>query len=77
MSDWYHIPNFSLEYNMAQAANADRWVPACGGHEQPCLVNGHRYLYCYNPRQRKHAYLDMESDRILEPDELPPALMAR
>lgn len=52
------------EYNAALAAKADRWVPACGGHEVPFTYNGTRYLYCYNPGQQQHAYLNLDTDMI-------------
>jgi hypothetical protein len=30
---------------------------------------GRRLLYCYNPKQDRHAYLDLGSDVILTDDE--------
>jgi hypothetical protein len=30
---------------------------------------GRRLLYCFNPKQGRHAYLDLSEDRILTDDE--------
>lgn len=58
------------EFETAVAANADRWVPAAGGTETPFKSrSGRRLLYCYNPKQGKHAYLDCNSDLILSDEE--------
>jgi hypothetical protein len=58
--------NETLEYTMARIANADRWVPACGGKETPFNAsNGRRLLYCWNPRTGQHAYIDCNTDIIL------------
>ena len=60
----------TLEFNMAVAAKADRWVPACGGTETPTRTRtGARLLYCYNPATGRHAYLNCDTDIILEDDE--------
>ena len=60
----------TYEFDAAVATNADRWVPACGGTEVPCLTrSGARLLYCYNPAQRKHAYLNMSTDMIISDEE--------
>lgn len=57
-------------YNMAVAANADRWVPAAGGTEVPFRSRtGARLLYCFNPNTGKHAYLNCDTDLILSDDE--------
>lgn len=61
-----------VEFDLAMKGNLDAWVPACGGTEIPTLWGGRRYLYCWNPRLRKHAWLDMTNDLIL--DEAPWAL---
>jgi len=53
------------EYSVAVALNLDEWVPACGGQETVCTVAGKRFLYVYNPRQHKHAYLDVDCDVIV------------
>jgi hypothetical protein len=54
------------EFEMAFISNADRWVPACGGHETPFRSrSGVRLLYCYNFRLGRHAYLNCDTDIIL------------
>jgi hypothetical protein len=57
------------EYEMARIANADKWVPACGGYETPFLKMGHQWLYVYNFAQGKHGYLNLGQDIVY--DELP------
>ncbi len=64
-------------------------IPACGGTEQPFVVNGRTWLYCYHPRSGRHVYLDVDRDVTiwnrnfhpvdaplyeLEPDDLAPNL---
>lgn len=67
--------NTTLEYEMAKHG-ADRWVPANGGTETPFTSrSGIRLLYCWNPHQRKHAYLNVDTDMILTDDEARAALM--
>lgn len=62
-------------YAFALALNADHWVPAHNGTEEPFTSrSGKRLLYCYNPRQKRHAYLDLSSDIILTDDEAMDAL---
>lgn len=58
-----------IGYKQAVAGNMDTWVPACGGTEQEFTVRGKRFLYCYNPKQHKHAYLDLSSDMIISDEE--------
>lgn len=56
-------------------APPDRWQPACGGTEQPFRTRtGRRLLYCWNPAQDRHAYLDCDTDRILSDEEAESAL---
>ncbi len=43
----------------------EQLVPACGGTEAPFVVNGRRWVYCYHPATRRHAYLDLDNDRIV------------
>ena len=58
--------NGVLDYNRAKATKADRWVPANGGYETECRYRtGRRLLYCYNFAEGRHAYLDLDQDRIL------------
>ena len=59
------------EYNSAVAARKDLWVPACGGKERPFEVHGTRYLYVYNPALGHHAFLNLDTDRIMPPGTLP------
>lgn len=58
------------EYELARRANADRWVPACGGNEVPYLDKGKRVLYVYNHRTGKHGYLDLDSDIVFDNPDL-------
>jgi hypothetical protein len=67
--------NATTEFQMAIAGNADRWVPACNGTEVPFVTRTRRtLLYCFNPRQGKHAYLDTSTDLILSDEEASQAL---
>jgi len=54
------------EYAAAVEANADRWVPACGGLEVPFTRNGAEWLYVYNPRRDEHGYLNLGTDIVQE-----------
>lgn len=54
------------EYRTALEACADSWVPACGGKEQPFTVRGRRLLYCFNPGEQRHAYVDLDTDLALD-----------
>lgn len=57
-------------FNTAVAAGADMWVPACGGSETPLKTrSGARLLYCYNPALAKHAWLNCDTDIILDDNE--------
>ncbi len=58
------------EYRMAVAAKADRWVPANGGTEFPFRTrSGKRLLYCYNPHEQRHAYMDVDTDMLVTDEE--------
>lgn len=58
------------EFAAAIYSRADRWVPACGGHETPFVSrSGVRLLYCFNPSTGKHAYLNCDTDIILSYEE--------
>jgi len=62
-------------FNVAMKERRDVWVPACGGTETPFTTRtGRRLLYCYNPAQWRHAYLDVDQDRILTDEEAMAAL---
>ena len=39
-------------------------VPACGGTEPISVINGRRWLYCFQPSSGKHCYLDVDNDLI-------------
>jgi len=59
--------NGHMEYLSAVQNNADRWVPACGGRERPFTArNGLRLLYCYNPSQNRHAYINVDTDMEID-----------
>ena len=57
------------QYAMACQGNLDVWVHACGGKEVPFTVKGRTLLYCYNPKQGRHAYVDCGTDMVLTDDE--------
>lgn len=60
------MKNETAEYRDARINRADRWVPACGGHETPTTYRtGRKLLYCYNFKLMGHAYLDCHTDIIL------------
>lgn len=58
-----------IEFNTAISMKLDNWVPACGGTEEIMVVRKKRILYCFNPKQNRHAYLDVDSDRIMTDEE--------
>lgn len=67
--------NETPEYYAARIRQADRWVPACGGTEEPFNTrSGRRLLYCWNPCRSAHAYLDVGTDIILSDAEARQAL---
>lgn len=45
------------------------WVPACGGTEQPFIINRVRVLYCWQPSSGRHAYLNLDTDMIMSDEE--------
>ena len=58
------------EFNRAVQQNLDAWVPGCGGIEKPFRArSGKRLLWCYNPGQNRHAYIDVDSDMELTDEE--------
>jgi len=60
----------------ACASNADIWLPASNGTEEPFVSrSGKKLLYCFNPREGRHAYLDMSCDMILSDNEAQLALL--
>ena len=58
-----------IEFNTAISMKLDNWVPACGGTEEIMVVRNKRILYCFNQKQNRHAYLDVDSDMIMTDDE--------
>lgn len=48
---------------------ADLWLPACGGSEQPTEIRGRKLLYCYNPKEGRHTYVDCWTDLPLSEGE--------
>lgn len=53
----------------------DCWIPACGGTEVPFPTkSGRRLLYAFNPWSGKHAFIDVEADRVLTEEEVRAAL---
>lgn len=54
----------TAEYAQAQAAKADRWVAACGGHEEPFMHDGVEWLYVWNPNTGDHGYLNLGTDIV-------------
>jgi hypothetical protein len=65
----------SVTYQIAVAARADTWLPGCGGTEVPFTTRTkRRLLYCWNPSNGHHAYLDCETDLILSDAEAIAAL---
>jgi hypothetical protein len=56
-------------------ANNGPWIPASGGTEIPFYTrNRFKLLYCWQPSTGKHAYLNCETDRILDDEEAAMAL---
>lgn len=64
--------NATAEYREAMLAHRDAWVPACGGRETPFRDRaGRTLLYCWNPGQLRHAYIDLGTDmETAGPDEV-------
>lgn len=58
------------EFDRAIWLREDRWLPACGGHEVPVRTrSGATLLYCFNPRNGQHRYLNCQTDMILSDEE--------
>ena len=65
VEEYYRVVAAVEEYYRALRLNLDTWVPACGGMEVPGKArNGHTYLFVFNPRQRQHAWLNMDTDIV-------------
>lgn len=56
----------TAEYAQALAEKADRWIPACGGHEESFKHNGTAWLYVWNPATGEHGYLNLQTDIVQE-----------
>ena len=55
-----------------------RWVPASGGTEEPYKTrSGIRVLYCWHTGTGEHAWLNVDTDIIMTPDEADAAHMWR
>ena len=53
----------------------DAWLPASGGTEEPFTArSGRRLLYCFNPAEGRHAYVDLGTDLVLSDEEAQQAL---
>jgi hypothetical protein len=53
----------------------DGWIPASGGTETEFKSrSGKRLLYCWNPKLKQHAYIDLDSDVVLSDEEARAAL---
>jgi hypothetical protein len=51
-------------------ATQGQWLPASGGTEQPFWTRNRRRLqYVYQPSTGRHAYLDLQTDIILDDEE--------
>lgn len=59
------LPGESVNAWAARVFNAG-WVPANGGTEQPQVLGGKRVLYVTDLKLGRHAYLDLDSDMILD-----------
>jgi len=58
------------EFNKAIRTKANAWVAASGGTETPFTTkNGRKILYCYNPAEDKHAYVDLDADIVLSDED--------
>lgn len=54
-------------FEIACTMRRDVWLAANGGSEQPTRHrDGRVLLYCFNPKQGRHAYLDVERDLIVD-----------
>jgi len=49
----------------------DDWFPASAGTEEPFTTRvGRRLQYVFNPYQQRHAYYDLDQDRVLDDSEI-------
>jgi len=62
--------NYEMLENLGPVIDNDRWIPACGGTEQPFTTRtGRRLQYLWNPGTGAHAYIDVNTDIILTNEE--------
>jgi hypothetical protein len=55
--------------------DVDQWIPASGGSETPFTSrSGIRMLYCWNPKMKTHAYMNLNTDTIMSDEEARAAL---
>ena len=55
------------EFARAVSECRDVWVPANGGTETEYRNrDGRRVLYCFNPQQHRHAWIDLDTDMEIE-----------
>ena len=50
----------------AELENRGQWVAACGGSETPMTINNVRVLYCWNTASKRHAYMNLDTDMIMD-----------
>jgi len=64
---WGYAGVANVPYEQARDQNLDVWVPACGGTEQPFRTRtGKRLLYCFNFKQNRSAYVDLDNGVVLD-----------
>ena len=55
-----------ITFDIACESHDDVWLPASGGTEEPFVSrSGITLLYCFNPKEMRHAYLNVDDDIIL------------
>jgi predicted nicotinamide N-methyase len=65
-----NLPGARREGESIAAWEARVWrlglVPACGGTERPMTLRGRRVLYCVDLAAGEHAYVDLDTDTVVE-----------
>jgi hypothetical protein len=64
------IEDFLKETTPAALFQKGQLVPACGGTEKPFTTKGYRLLYCWHTGDKKHYYLNLDTDMILSQEEV-------